>query len=233
MDIKMLNQICRYKIFVGGRFYYLNELENCGTGSIEYTLYDEKLSVLSISDDPDDIMYPTIYNYDNWLYEKEFQSMKISTQFNSKSVVTQFNSKSIEIQQESNSKVEEVKEYVYSKQDLLLSKHYESQDAQEELNKAMESLDEAKNYLGQAEWTQNEGASFLSTSDYEEAYYKYLHSVGMAKKVWDPIIEINKAIKSADELETEYQEIIQSEKTSESNQIEKKNEKTCFLFWCW
>jgi hypothetical protein len=185
------------------------------------------------SDDPDDIMYPTIYNYDNWLYEKEFQSMKISTQFNSKSVVTQFNSKSIEIQQESNSKVEEVKEYVYSKQDLLLSKHYESQDAQEELNKAMESLDEAKNYLGQAEWTQNEGASFLSTSDYEEAYYKYLHSVGMAKKVWDPIIEINKAIKSADELETEYQEIIQSEKTSESNQIEKKNEKTCFLFWCW
>jgi|APSaa5957512535_1039671.scaffolds.fasta_scaffold14041_2 hypothetical protein len=185
------------------------------------------------SDNPDDIMYPTIYNYDNWLYEKEFEIMKTSTQSNSKSIVTQFNSKSIEIQQESNSKVDEVKEYVYSKQDLLLSKHYESQDAQEELNKAMDSLDEAKNYLSQAEWTQKEGANYLSTSDYEEAYYKYLHSVGMAKKVWDPIIEINKAVKTADKLEIKYQKTIQSEKTLESKQIEKNNAKTCFLFWCW
>ena len=97
----------------------------------------------------------------------------------------------------------------------------------------MDSLDEAKNYLSQAEWKQKEGANYLSTSDYEEAYYKYLHSVGMAKKVWDPIIEINKAVKTADKLEIKYQKTIQSEKTLESKQIEKNNAKTCFLFWCW
>ena len=47
------------------------------------------------------------------------------------------------------------------------------------------------------------------------------------------IIEINKAVKTADKLEIKYQKTIQSEKTLESKQIEKNNAKTCFLFWCW
>jgi hypothetical protein len=173
------------------------------------------------STDPKDIMYPTIYNYDDWLRKQ--QPGYVET------LVTQYNSKSIETQQEANSKVSEVKEYVYSKQDLLSSKHYESNEAQEKLDNAWKSLEEAKGYLNQAEWTQKEGESYLSMSDYEEAYFKYLHSVGMAKKVWDPIIEINKSLESAEEFEFEYQK-----NKSEQVTVQKiEQSQTCFLFWCW
>ena len=179
------------------------------------------------SDDPNDIMYPTIYDYQTWLFEREFGILN-NEEEPPRNVVTQYNSLSIEMQSESNSKVDEAKQHVYSKQDLLYSKSYESSEAQEHLNQAWKSLDEAKNYLGQAEWTQKEGEEYLSSADYEGAYYKYLYSVGMANKVWEPVIAINSIVESADELESEYQ----SNKVEEPD-VQEEEKKTCFLFWCW
>lgn len=178
---------------------------------------------LGHSNDRNDIMYPSIYNYDDWLNQKKLGTSEI---------VTQYNSKPLEIQKEANSKIDEVKDYVYSKEELLFSKQFENHEALEKLDNAWQLLDEAKNYLGQAEWTQKEGENYLKSSDFEGAYYKYLYSVGMAKKIWDPIIEINKEIETAKKLESEYLKNKETEKIPEKP-IEPKVEKTCFWIFCW
>ena len=188
---------------------------------------------LKHSEDKNDIMYPTISDYDSWLSAKKFTDTQnqIVMPHNTKQnqIVTQYNTKSIEIQQEANSKIQEVKGYVYSKQELLHSKQYRNPKAQEKINTALQSLEEAKNYLRQAEWTQKEGENYLKFSDYKGSYYKYLYSVNVAKKVYDPIIQINMAVESAEKLESQYQENKESEPLE---QKEVKNQ-TCFLFWCW
>lgn len=182
------------------------------------------------SDDRNDIMYPTIYDYDSWL-QKKYQT-GISLQSNNiqpQNIITQYNSKTIPLQEEVNSKVDEAKGYIYSKQDLLLSKKYQNPEAQKELDKAWTKLGEAKDYLSKAEWTQKEGEEYLFAYDHEGAYYKYLYSQGMINKVWDPILEINSAIHSADTLESEYKNQVIQKQTPTSEQ----NEKTCFWIFCW
>jgi hypothetical protein len=53
----------------------------------------------------------------------------------------------------------------------------------------------------------------------------------MAKKGWDPIIEINKAVESAEKLESQHLEIKESKNIEPVNEPTK--EKTCFWVFCW
>jgi len=181
------------------------------------------------SDDPGNIMYEKIYNYNNWLSAKQLGDLETNLK-SSGNVISQYTSKSIAMQEEANFKVEKAKEHIYSKQDLLYSKHYENPNAQEELNKAWTYLDEAKNYLGQAEWTQKEGEDYIKSFEPKNAYYKYVYSFGMVNKVWDPINAIDSIVESAEKLESEYQENKESEPIPEQKEEKKQ---TCFLFWCW
>lgn len=191
------------------------------------------------SKDPNDIMYPTIYNYDGWLLAKEHGSFTNNIELSknvmassSENVITQYRSKSLEIQEEVNFKVEKAKEHVFLKQNFLLSKQFENPDAKNELNKALVLLDEAKNYLKQAEETQKQGEYYLMIFDPEESYYKYAHSTEMVNKVWQPINGINDIVESAEKLELEYQETKETRKIQEKS-IEQKKEKTCFWIFCW
>ncbi|HSA76793.1 MAG TPA: hypothetical protein VLE02_04540, partial [Nitrosarchaeum sp.] len=79
--------------------------------------------------------------------------------------------------------------------------------------------------------TQKEGEKYLSVSDHKEAYYKYLYSREMVNKVWDPILEINSAVHSADMLELEYKS--QTEKQIVDSVTKQKEDKTCFWIFCW
>ena len=121
-----------------------------------------------------------------------------------------------------NLQVLQLKDSLYSKQDWLYSIDFESKEATIERVKAIESLDDAKEHLSEAERSQKEGEELLSKQLWEEAYHKYLYSEEIAENAWVPLSSVDSYINSAQKLEAQHIE-----------QDTEQQETTCFLFWCW
>ncbi len=172
------------------------------------------------SNDPNNIMYPSLYDYENWIASENSGILERTLGLLSQNVVTTYAHKSQELQEKTNSRVEQLKSSLYSKQDWLASMNFESKEANMELGKALKSLDEAKEYLSSAEWTQKEGEQFLADKSWEQAYYKYLYTEKMAEQAWAPLTQVDTFVKTAQEIE---------EKKVQENQ----KEEFCFLMWCW
>ncbi len=171
------------------------------------------------SHDPNDIMYSKIYNYEYWLSQKNSRG-SLTSYFSSQESQINYFDLSSELQERTNSNVDQLKDSLYSKQDWLSSMNFESKEANMELGKAIKSLDDAKEYLSSAEWTQKEGEQFLADNSWEQAYYKYLHTEEMAEHAWTPLTKVDSYVKTAQDIE-------------EQNIQENEKEEFCFLIWCW
>lgn len=171
------------------------------------------------SNDPNDIMYFALYDYDDWLVKK-YSGELVLNLGSPQNIVTSYTRLSQDLQEKTNRNVEQLKGSLYSKQDWLASLNFESKEANMELGKALKTLDEAKEYLSSAEWTQKEGEQFLADKSWEQAYYKYQYTEKMAEQAWTPLIQVDTFVKTAQEIEAEKVQ-------------ENQKEEFCFLFWCW
>lgn len=95
---------------------------------------------------------------------------------------------SVSSQEIVNQNIESAKTWIYEKQDYLESLSFASPNAKYELDKAKNSLNEAKTYLANAEWTQKEGESYISEKEYQKAFFKYEYSKKMIEKS-EPLIK--------------------------------------------
>jgi len=179
---------------------------------------------LDHSNEPNDIMYPSIYDYDDWLITK--YTLNVFDQDGRdffENIASQTDQLfSLISQDESNSEIDRLKESLYNKQGELYSYSFQSPKANTEMNKAWSAFSLAKKYLADAEWTQKEGEQLIVDNKFEDANYKYSYSLKMVNNAWIPLLEVDSYLSAAKQLEFGYQE-----KKAEDE------EKTCFLFWCW
>jgi len=179
------------------------------------------------SNDPKDIMYPSIYDYENWIVAKSLEGF-VEFSPEGKMIIDTFTHQAKNKQVEVNSEIEGLKISVFDAQDLLYSTKLQSPEAQKELEKAWDSFGEANDYLSKAEWTQKEGEKLISSYSWEDAYFKYQYSLGMTKKVLPPLYAMNSHLVEAQQIELEYKQ-----ETPQEEKQDFQEEKTCFLFWCW
>jgi len=179
---------------------------------------------LDHSGDPNDIMYPSIYDYDDWLKTK--YTLNVFEQDGRdffENIASQTNQLfSLISQDEANSEIDRLKESLFNKQDELYSYSLESPKANTEMSKAWSTFSLAKKYLADAEWTQKEGEQLIVDKRFEDANFKYSYSLKMVNNAWIPLVEVDSYLSTAKQLESGYQE----------KKVEDEK-KTCFLFWCW
>lgn len=159
------------------------------------------------SSDPNDIMYPSIYNYEEW--QRSHSGSSLGNQKTSeKSKVTarliitetDWKKESQKYQKQTDTKISVLKVGIQKAEDALHSTWHENSQAQAEVEKAWTALWWAKKYLRDAEWTQKEGKTFVSQSKYKEAYYKYKYSFDSSKKIESYLLEITKYLNNADSI---------------------------------
>lgn len=132
-----------------------------------------------------------------------------------------FQSDALNLQSKVNSKIDVMKPGVFTAEESLYASSFESPEAQKELENAWTAMWNAKKYLGDAEWTQKEGENLISLSKYEDAFYKYQYSWDNTNQIEPYLLMITAYVNNAQALEKIYQD----------SKI--KEEKFCFLFWCW
>ena len=180
---------------------------------------------LGHSDDPNSIMYQTIYDYDQWLIDRSLKrgGIDLGTLVNNPS--STFETTTINLQQKANSEINILKNSVFSKLEMLYDMNLESTEANKELEKAWQSIWWAKKYLNDAEWTQTEGEVFVANSKWQDAFYKYDYSLDMAKSAWPQLEQVDSHVELASQIEAGYEEANSKE--------ESEGQKICFLAWCW
>lgn len=206
---------------------------------------------LGHSDNPNSIMYPSIYDYQTWLSKKSSVEKKSVQELEGKvtgspvltTEETEFNKitserfliRALDFQNGVNSDIDLFKNLIHEKQNLLNSIEYDSAQGKESHHKAWKSLNSAKEFIAKAEWTQKEGNRLISNNEYEKAYWKFVYSTSMLKKVNVPISEIDTHMEMANEREKSYRELeSQTPLSIDETPIQMIEEpKSCFLFWCW
>jgi len=134
--------------------------------------------------------------------------------------IVDWKTKALTIQSQANSKIESMKQGVYTAENSLSGAYFENPHAQKQLEKAWTELWWAKKYLNDAEVTQKEGHTFISKSNFKDGYYKLDYSLRTANRINEHLFQINDYSNVAHSLESQYR-------------VEEVNNKTCFLFWCW
>ena len=206
---------------------------------------------LGHSDNPNSIMYPSIYDYQTWLSKKSFISKKSVQELETKNVESpvlttketkfskitseQFLIRALDFQNGVNSDIDLFKNLIYEKQNLLNLSEYDSAQGKEFYHKAWKSLNSIKEFIAKAEWTQKEGNQLISSNEYEKAYWKFVYSASMLKKANMTITEFDAHIEIANEHEKSYRELeSQIQVSIDETPIQMTEEpKSCFLFWCW
>jgi len=206
---------------------------------------------LGHSDNPNSIMYPSIYDYQTWLSKKSFvaeesvqelerkitESSVLTTKENEfdKMIADRFLIRALDFQNGVNSDIELFKNLIYEKQNLLNSLKYDSVQGKKFHNNAWKSLNSVKEFIAKAEWTQKEGNQLISNNEYEKAYWKFVYSTSMLKKANMPITEIDTHLEMANDYEKSYRELeSQIQVSIDDTQIQIiEKPKSCFLIWCW
>jgi len=184
------------------------------------------------SSDPNDIMYASLENYQDWLKPKSgrFVLNELNAQLPSGEniVSSPYVGLASEKQIEVNEKIEEIKQSFYSTQNSLYSANFKSPKAADELSRAWKEFENARLYLFQSEGTQREGHQLLGENEWETAYYKYVYSINKAEEVNDSLIETMSILENALRIENDY-----NQKMGLSGEVKSGEQKFCFLFWCW
>jgi len=169
------------------------------------------------STDPNDIMFPSITNYDSWLSNKnKSQEGEIKK------------SLSPILQDLVSNMIEGLKPQIYLMQDALYAAEFSNLDAQKEKDNAWNSFGLAKAYFDDAESAQKKGEGAISESNHYMASQEFDYSISELIKIQDPLEQAKAHLDKGQQLESEYQE---KTKEEPSNQTEER-ETFCFLFWC-
>lgn len=150
---------------------------------------------MQTSNDPTDVMYPLVENYESWLQSKT--PVKIANQ----TKPVDWKAKATSLQTSSDKKL-------YSSKNALdiITLHVNStwatnKASQAEMKKAEEMMIAAKKFLSDAEIFQSQADDLFYESKYLESYQKYKASIDRAKKIDSKILDIKKSLKKASSLE--------------------------------
>ncbi len=160
------------------------------------------------SSNPDDIMYPTIENYESWQQshtekpqakaKTSEQNLQASTQ---KQTAVDWQSKSEKYQKLASDKIYKLEPKIGDAKLLLDSVNYENMAAKVEIERAWTAFWWAKKYHAEAEKMHTDGGAFFLQSEYQDSYEKFKQSYDYAKKLEKKIADITKYHKKAHELE--------------------------------
>ncbi|WP_042687148.1 matrixin family metalloprotease [Candidatus Nitrosotenuis chungbukensis] len=144
--------------------------------------------------DPNDIMYPTIEDYESWLQDSE-QVNQVSGS------VANWQIRSEKYQEMASEKILPLESKIVETQTLLNTRTYEGNASNESFDDAWTSFWWAKKYLNSAEKMQADGGAFVLELDYYESYIKFKSSYDYAKKAEQKISQIIELVEKADSLE--------------------------------
>lgn len=166
--------------------------------SPEYVLQITKHEIghalgLPHSVDPDDIMYPTIEDYESWLQKSE---QNVQTPSNT----ADWQARSEKYQGMAGEKILPLESKIDETQSLLNSVSYEGNAANESLDNAWTSFWWAKKYLNSAESMQEDGGASVLQSNYYDSYIKFKSAYDYAKKTEQKIAQIIEQVEKAGSL---------------------------------
>lgn len=147
---------------------------------------------LPYSTDPNDIMYPTVEDYESWQQDSE-QPPAFNTS-------ADWHSRSEKYQNMASQTILPLASKINEKQSLLNSASYDSMAANDALNDAWMAFWWAKKYLSSAEEMQVDGGSSVLQSNYYDSHIKFKSSYDYAKKAEQKITQITEHIEKADSL---------------------------------
>lgn len=127
------------------------------------------------SNDPNDIMYPTVEDYESW----EQDQIKISTHT---STSTDWKTKSDKYQAVADEKIPSVESAVEQSEEMIIAASDNEAVQDSTLDDAMMAFWWAKKYLDSAQSLQVEGSEYAKESDYQNAYLSFRSACEYAKK---------------------------------------------------
>lgn len=139
------------------------------------------------SQDPNDIMYSKIYDYELWLKNKNNL-----TKINENIVITQtdWEKESIKYQKWTGYKLAALKSGINFAEESLSEAYSDDPQRQVSVNNAWTALWWAKKFFDESELMQKEGYQLISEAKVEEAFYKYQNSFNHAEKIMPYLFEI-------------------------------------------
>ena len=143
--------------------------------------------------DPNDIMYPTIEDYESWLQDS-VQNIQAPSN------TADWQSRSEKYQGMASEKILPLESKIDETQSLLNSMVYDGNAANESLDNAWTSFWWAKKYLNSAEEAQADGGASVLQSNYYDSYIKFKSSCDYAKKAEQKISQIAEHIEKANSL---------------------------------
>ncbi|TBR07928.1 MAG: matrixin family metalloprotease [Candidatus Nitrosotenuis sp.] len=147
---------------------------------------------LPYSVDPNDIMYPTVEDYESWQQDSE-----LPPAFNTSA---DWHARSEKYQGLATETILPLVSKIDEKQSLLNAASYDSLAAKDALSDAWTAFWWAKKYLSIAEETQYDGGLLVLQSDYYNSHIKFKSSYDYAKKAEQKISQITEYIEKADSL---------------------------------
>lgn len=141
---------------------------------------------------PDDIMYPTVDDYES--------VQSVPEQPLTKSVNVDWHAISEKQQKMTSEKILPLESQVNDAYSVLGSASYDNNAANDILNNAWMSYWWAKKYLADSEESQTDAGAFVLKSDYQNSYAKFKESYESAKKVEQKIQQIAEYIEKANSL---------------------------------
>jgi hypothetical protein len=158
---------------------------------------------LSHSDDPNDIMYPTIENYESWQQNEDSNLQSTPSEQELQAAITpsiDWSSKSAKYQHLAADKIAPLGTKIEESQSLLSSLSYSDKESQNALDNAWIAFWWAKKYLADSEKLQTDGGALALQSDYHGSYLKFKSSYDHAKKVEQKLVQIEKFVDKANAL---------------------------------
>jgi hypothetical protein len=147
------------------------------------------------SNDPTDVMYPLVENYESWLQSKTPVKIANPTK------PVDWKAKATSLQTSSDKKLYSAKNSLDIMALHVNSTWATNKASQAEMKKAEEMMIAAKKFLSDAEIFQSQADDLFYESKYLESYQKYKASIDRAKKIDSKILDMKKSLKKASSLE--------------------------------
>jgi len=157
------------------------------------------------STDPNDIMYPTIENYESWQQSKQDSVGQVTGKHVLKETTAKkvssvnWETKSQQQQKLASTKIDSLESKI-TKAHGLASSVYSNKGSKAEMEKAQTAFWWAKKYMSMAEKKHEEAGAHVLQSNYQESFKKFKSSYDYAKKTEQKIADVTKYHKKAYEM---------------------------------
>lgn len=160
------------------------------------------------STDPNDVMYPTIENYESWQQSKQDSAGQVAGKHvlkkqepaTKKASTVNWETKSQQQQKLASAKIDSLESKI-TKAHNLASSVYSNKGSKAEMEKAQTAFWWAKKYLNVAEKKHEEAGAQVLQSNYHESFKKFKSSYDYAKRTEQKIADVTKYHKKAYEME--------------------------------